>query len=854
MAMKKLFLISLASTIFAFSHRAQAQVLFTENFDSYADQAALDAVWPPVNVSSNITLTVTNRSTSGANSVYQGAASQSSYHGASFSLAGTNLYYRFNFYDANADNSARSYGRLESRAGTDYSGALSQQLSLGRYNNITSSTKYYGRASSATSAVYANGATNVTSTWFQLAGAANVKVGWHLAEVVGAPDPANPTTKTIMKYYVDGVLGGSVANLNNLTYNWSVLGSGISQAGKEMWYDDVTVEALLQEIAITTQPVGQSVNAGANATFTVEATNLVANVVATNALKYQWQFGGTNISGATTNNYTRVNAQQTTAGNYTVIISDYYGRLSVTSGVATLTVTDVGPSITAQPQSVTTNAGTSVTFTVNSIGTDPRAYQWTLRGTNIPSATKSTYTRANVQQADAANYAVSISNSFTVVTSVDASLSVIDTLPIITVQPATNRTVCAGSNVLFSVTTTGKDPRVYQWQQDGSNISGATASTFTRTSAQTNHSGIYTVTITNSLGSVTSSNSVLLVTNSLPIITTQPTANRTVAAGSNVVFTVTTLGTDPRGYQWQFGGVDIAGATKTTYTRSNAQPGDSGNYSVIITNAFGSVTSSSTNGILTVTNTPILIYTQPKSQTNGAGANITFTVAAYGNDPRFYQWQFNASDISGATGTSLIRTNVQPLVDEGVYRVVISNSLSPSGVTSVDATLVVTNRAPVINTQPKSATNNVGTSVTFSVVAVGTIPLNYQWSFNGSPISAATNTGYTNSNVQAGDAGNYTVDVSNSIGTNTSSTAVLTVIVPVTAAPVVQPPVGAGTTNVIVSWSSVSGGTYRVQYNPNLNTTNWVDIADVVASGAISSITNNPGIADQRYYRVILLP
>ncbi len=303
--------------------------------------------------------------------------------------------------------------------------------------------------------------------------------------------------------------------------------------------------------------------------------------------KYQWTFNGTNIFGATNSSYIRVNAQAATAGDYAVLVSDFYGSQSVLSDTATLSVIAGAPVITIQPQSRTNNAGTSAAFSVTSTGTNPRTYQWKLRGTNIPSATASAYTRNNVQQADAANCTRSINNVFGVVTSDDALLTVVDTLPIITVQPATNRTVSAGSNVVFTVTATGKDPRIYQWQLEGINISGATASSYTRTSAQTNHSGIYTVTITNILGSVTSSNSVLLVTNSLPVITVQPITNRTVAAGSNVVFSATSLGTDPRYYQWQLDGINLSGATASTFTRINAQPGHSGTYTVTITNEFG---------------------------------------------------------------------------------------------------------------------------------------------------------------------------------------------------------------------------------------------------------------------------
>src|SRR5436853_133239 len=75
-----------------------------------------------------------------------------------------------------------------------------------------------------------------------------------------------------------------------------------------------------------------------------------------------------------------------------------------------------------------------------------------------------------------------------------------------------------------------------------------------------------------------------------PSITAQP-QNQTNIAGQNATFYVTAVGSGPLGYQWLFNGVDIPSEIGSSYTRSNVQPPDSGAYSVIVTNAYGSVTS-----------------------------------------------------------------------------------------------------------------------------------------------------------------------------------------------------------------------------------------------------------------------
>jgi hypothetical protein len=83
--------------------------------------------------------------------------------------------------------------------------------------------------------------------------------------------------------------------------------------------------------------------------------------------------------------------------------------------------------------------------------------------------------------------------------------------------------------------------------------------------------------------------------------------------------------------------------------------------------------------------------------------------------------------------------------------------------------------APLITQQPISQNAFVGDPVSFGVTATGTMPLFYQWLYNGNPIIAATNTTLTLNNVQTGNAGNYSVIVSNLAGAVTSSNAFLSV-------------------------------------------------------------------------------
>jgi hypothetical protein len=179
----------------------------------------------------------------------------------------------------------------------------------------------------------------------------------------------------------------------------------------------LTVNSTGTAPTITTQPVSQTVSAGANVTFTVVASG-------TAPLSYQWMKGGVNISGATASSLSLTSVTTSSAGSYTVLVSNSAG--SVTSAGATLTVNTVtgAPVITTQPASKTVTAGASVSFTVAATGTAPLSYQWMLNSANISGATTASLTLNNVTTANAGSYTVKVSNSTGSATSAAAVLTV----------------------------------------------------------------------------------------------------------------------------------------------------------------------------------------------------------------------------------------------------------------------------------------------------------------------------------------------------------------------------------------------------------------------------------------------
>jgi endonuclease/exonuclease/phosphatase family metal-dependent hydrolase len=170
---------------------------------------------------------------------------------------------------------------------------------------------------------------------------------------------------------------------------------------------------------------------------------------------------------------------------------------------------------------------------------------------------------------------------------------------------------------------------------------------------------------------------------------------------------------------------------------------------------------------------PPAINVQPQGQTNAVGATISFSVTASGSGTLNYQWQFNGTNISGATANPLMLANAQ-LTNNGNYSVIVTNLYGSA--TSSNAVLLLTNAPPAITTPPQSQSVLAGESATFSVAASGTPPLNYQWQFNGTNISGATTNPFSIASAQSTNGGNYSVVVSNFVGSVTSAAAVLTIV------------------------------------------------------------------------------
>ena len=198
-----------------------------------------------------------------------------------------------------------------------------------------------------------------------------------------------------------------------------------------------------------------------------------------------------------------------------------------------------------------------------------------------------------------------------------------------------------------------------------------------------------------------------------PTITAHP-SDQMVAEGQAAAFSVTATGSGTLTYQWKKNGIDIDGATSSSYTTPPATLADDGaQFTCVVTNEAGSTTSD----VGAIVMTPPSITTDPAAQTVTDGEAATFTVVAAGPGKLAYQWQKDTVDIAGATDSSYT-TPATTLADDGAAFTCVVSNLAGS-VTSSPATLTVNLVSPKITMHPSDQTVGGGEAATFTVTAAG---------------------------------------------------------------------------------------------------------------------------------------
>jgi hypothetical protein len=483
-------------------------------------------------------------------------------------------------------------------------------------------------------------------------------------------------------------------------------------------------------------------------------------------LSYQWHFNGvpipTNVN-ATANSATLQlnNVVAGQEGYYSVLASNQFGADWSQPAFLTVRVT---PYFTENPQSQTVVIGSDVMFHVTYGGTEPMKIRWRFGGSTVvpfESGTE-TYWLRNARLENAGTYSA-------VVTNVAKTNGVICQSAYLTVfVPPMDRMVLLGSNITLSVLHANTNLLKYQWQSNGVNILNATNPTHTLFNATNNYAGRYSLVVTNLAGQVTNwaMNLTVQSTAVAPVITQQPT-NRLAATNATALFLVNATGTDPLSFQWYWNGASLYGQTNSTLTIGGLATNHTGDYQVVVTNQAGAVTSQVAT--LTVLEPPVIV-TQPRDLASLLGGNVFFSVAVVGAPPFSYQWYYNLTNL--LVGQNNANLGFESATDAlvGAYHVVISN---PVGVITSQVAMLTVINPPIITQQPTNVVTSPGATAIFSVTATGSVPLSYQWWFNTSRLTGATNTTLTITNVQSTNVGGYFVVVTNSEGAATSAVAQL---------------------------------------------------------------------------------
>jgi large repetitive protein len=342
-------------------------------------------------------------------------------------------------------------------------------------------------------------------------------------------------------------------------------------------------------------------------------------------------------------------------------------------------------------------------------------YQWQKDGVAIPGATLPIIVFNDATMSASGSYRLIISNASGSLLSNPVQVTVLPLgAPALISQPNSTVFFKTGAHASLKYTYTANPPTyaldvvftkdgvqfspapgmvVPEGDPDSTNPAGSTAEPVLATAATNAIDGVYTATLTNSLGTVISS-PVTVEVGDPPSIATQP-SGQTVTSGDTAVFTVTAAGTQPLTFQWQQNGNPVTAGmvnngNTSTLTISNVESGNAGNYNVNVANNFGQTTSATASLSVILAGTPPAISQPITSQSVTTGATVSFSVSVTGTAPLSYAWTQNGhpvtSGVTSSGGTSTLTLTGVTTTNSGSYTVAASNGL---GIASSSAVLTV---------------------------------------------------------------------------------------------------------------------------------------------------------------------
>ncbi len=613
-------------------------------------------------------------------------------------------------------------------------------------------------------------------------------------------------------------------------------------------------------VSITANPAG-AICAGASVTFTATPTN---GGVPT----YQWQVNGTNSGTGATVTSTSLN----NGDNVTVIMTSNAACVSpntATSNTITMSVTPtVTPSVTvAAVPSGQICTGTSVTFTATPTnGGGAPSYQWQVNGTNA--GTGATFTSASLNDNDVVT--VTMTSNATCASPATASSAPVTmdvsttVVPSISIAAAPSNSICSGTNVTFTPTTSGGgNGPTYQWTVNG--VNAGTNPTFS--SSTLNDNDVIEVVMTSASTCATpqtaTSNQVVMTVDQVvtPSVSIADFPSGPQCAGTNITITPTPVneGTNPI-FEWFING--ISSGNPTLLSSSSFNDGDV--ISVILTSdavcatPVTAASNSITIAIDQVINPSVTVAAVPAG-TICFGEQVTFTAtpSSAGANPT-YQWTVNGTN--AGTGDTFSSSSL----NDGDAVVVTLTSSSPcANPTSAASTPITADVNTFVTpsvTIVASPSGPVCTGATVTFTASGTnggSAAAYQWQING--VNVGTGTTFSSSTFNEGDVV-FVILTSSEPCTNgnpaTSNQIVMTLALPIivtasdditvcSSAPISLDAQATGGDGIYsYTWNNGAGNGSTVSVNPAQTTTYSVTVSDqcgsTPASDDITVTVNQP--------------
>ncbi|WP_197482704.1 fibronectin type III domain-containing protein, partial [Oleiphilus sp. HI0128] len=262
------------------------------------------------------------------------------------------------------------------------------------------------------------------------------------------------------------------------------------------------------------------------------------------------------------------------------------------------------------------------------------SYQWRRDGVELQGAVLSSLLISAADTSDSGSYDVLVSDESGTLESLTALVVVNELPPVVVIDPVqistqpTSVSVDEGEGAVLSVAASGGGELVYQWFKGGVAISGATSSSLSFASASVSDSGVYSVSVTNSVGSQTSVNATIQVNEVIsiaPVVIASQPQSTAIDEGETAVLSIVATGGGDLSYTWRKDGVQISGANASSLSIEAASVADAGAYDVIVSNSVGQQVSSVANveiNELEVLQSIALEWSIPEERADGTALDL----------------------------------------------------------------------------------------------------------------------------------------------------------------------------------------------------------------------------------------